>query len=356
MRLRTRGGTPLQQLLPDSKLAITRIILVMNPQSTNIQRIGVYARELASLFPRRSMVTVETSVQPAQFARRLRTALAAPASLADATLIAIGGGDGTVNLVLNTLLGLRPKINLEKTPLLPLWGGNANDLASMLNGLSYRARLISIVARAQLVAIHPFKVTLISPTAPIVSTGPTTTSGAPRSKRTVRYAACYASFGAIAYAADQLAKPHPDHRLLGKSAAGTFADEMIRAWRAILDAPTYDAEQDGQRMKIFEHVFANGSRMAKVDRLPVKLNERAFYRAAGSDNHPLFFMLRLIRGKKVGEVTNKPARFTLKERAWAQFDGEVVVLAENTTITIAHASRPFYALTTKLHPLEDHNN
>jgi hypothetical protein len=335
----------------------SRIVLVINPQSTNIQRIAIRAQELTNLFPDQTIGTVETSLRPAQFARQLRTALGSRADPSDQvglTLIAIGGGDGTVNMVLNVLLGLRPKINLAKTPLLPLWGGNANDLASMLNGrLSGRVKLRSVVEYGQAVAVYPFRVTLTSPAS--VASASTTTKPAssttlvksPR-KITVRYAACYASFGAIAYAADQLAKPHPPRRLLSKSTAGKLVDEMIRAWQAVLDAPTYDAEQDGQRLKIFEHVFANGSRMAKVDRLPVRLNERVFYRATGSDHHPLFFMLRLIRGKKVGEVTDRPARFTLKERAWAQFDGEVVVLPANTTVTIGHAKMPFYALSTKL--------
>lgn len=308
-----------------------RIILVINPQSSNIHRVKKRADELARLFSEQPLTILETTAQASPFVPRLEKALTdEPGSV----LLSVGGGDGTVNLVLNTLMELEPNIDLTAVTMLPLWGGNANDFAYMLNGLASRTSLAQILSRGELVAIYPFKIKI----------------SRPGRESTIHYAACYASFGASAYTADRLANPNKDRRLLGKSTAGKITSEVIRVFRAMIDAPVFDAEQDGQRMKIFEQVFSNGSRMAKIDRLPVKLNEKAFYRAVQSEKHPLYLLVQFLRGKKIGQVTDKSARFTIRERAWAQFDGEVMVLPKNTTISIGLAKTPFYALSTKLNP------
>ena len=307
------------------------IILIINPQSSNIHRVKKRADELARLFPEQAMTILETTVQPSQFAAKLHKTLAA---LAEPVLLAIGGGDGTVNLVLNSLMDLSPDSDTAAIALLPLWGGNANDFAYMLNGPSSRASLGSVVARGQPVAIHPFKIKISRPGRP----------------GTTHYAASYASFGASAYTADRLAQPGKDKRLFGKSTASKITSEVVRVFQAMVDAPLFDAEQDGQRMKIFEQVFANGSRMAKVDRLPVKLNEKAFYRAVQSEKHPLYLLVQFLRGKQIGQVSDKSVRFTIRERAWAQFDGEVMILPANTVVSVGLAKTPFYALSTKLDP------
>ncbi len=248
------------------------------------------------------------------------------------TLLCIGGGDGTVHLVANALLTIMPGVNLHKIILLPLWGGNANDLSCMLNGLPYRVKLKNLFARAQIIPIHP------------LSIKSTESSG-----DTVRYAVCYASFGASAYTADQLTKPAADKRIFGKSIARGILNEFGRVVRAMLAAPGFDMEQDGERVIIFEQLFSNGSRMAKIDRLPVRLTDKAFYYTVRSDNAPtVSYILRLLRGKKLGEIKHTSVRFIVRERAWAQFDGEATTIPENTTITVSHSRRALYALSTKL--------
>lgn len=326
-----------QLIFNSKKLAVgslteyRHVILVINPQSTNIHRIKKRSQELDRLFPGQTITTIETTPRRAQLNTRLKKMLVGQEGT---TLLCIGGGDGTLNSVLNCLMGMAEQIDLTTVLLLPLWGGNANDFAYMVNGVAPRTTLQWILARGQPVAIHPFEIT---------------TTGHSRN-RTVVYAACYASFGASAYAAEQLTNPRKDSHLLVKSTAGKLLAEAMYVIKALLDAPVFTAEQDGHRMQIFEHVFVNGSRMAKLDRLPVKLNEKAFYKAVESEKHPLALVLQFLRGKKIGRVTNKPVKFTTKERAWAQFDGEAVVLPKNTTVTVGHAKTPFYALSTKLDP------
>jgi diacylglycerol kinase family enzyme len=317
--------------LPAEDYKFSQIILAINPQSSNIQRIKARVIELGKLFPATPIETIETSRNSTEFHTRLQKKLTAASGL---KLLCIGGGDGTVNMVINGLLDATPPIDLKNVIVLPLWGGNANDFAYMLNGYSSKIRMRTIFSNGSIVPIYPLKITITNPNAKNISA----------------YAVCYASFGASAYAADQLTKSTEDKQFIGKSAIRTIMREFNYVVRAILDAPGFDADQEGHRIKIFEQVFSNGSRMAKVDRLPVKLTDRSFYRTIRSDKPPtvMFYLLRLIRGKKLGEIREKPVRFTIKERAWAQFDGEVSILSKNTTVKVGQNNRPFYTISTKL--------
>src|SRR6185437_8881055 len=100
----------------------------------------------------------------------------------------IAAGDGTVNLIVDLLLH-DPALTTEQrqTPILPLWGGNANDLANMLNGAATRSKLRRLLQHGHVVSIRPIICTLSTP----------------GGSRQVYAAACYASFGASAYASEE---------------------------------------------------------------------------------------------------------------------------------------------------------
>ncbi len=312
---------------------LSRIIIVVNPQSTNVHRIEKRGNELHKLFPDKTIALVETSFRTAELSAKLKKQFNKKPGI---TLVCIGGGDGTVHAVINALMQLAPAINLAKTPILPLWGGNANDLAYMLNGVPSRSSMRILLGRGKIVPVHPFEI--------ITQCG---------DHKETRYAACYASFGASAYAASELEKPAARReKIQAKSTLSVLVHEINRFVRAILEAPGFAAEQEGQRIKIFDQIFANGSRMGKLDHLPVRLHERKFYWAVKSEKQPTFwfYVLWLLRGERYGVITDKTSSFTTKERAWAQFDGEATSLPRNTTVTIGHAKTPFYAISTKLRP------
>lgn len=315
---------------PLSHYEFSRIVLVVNPQSSNIQRLEPRARELAKLFPDIAVEIVESVADADAFSMKLQKALN---YVGGQTLLGIGGGDGTVHLVANALLSATPRINLKKITILPLWGGNANDLAYMLNGLSSRFKIKQALTRAKLVKVYPLEIKTIDN----------------KGGSFIRYAVCYASFGASAYTAEQLARPLNEKKMLGKYVRNRIVTEVSRAVRAMLDAPGFDVEQDGHRIKIFEQLFSNGSRMAKVDRLPVKLLEREFYYVTRSDKPPTVpYILRMLRATNVGEVKKGAVHFIARERAWAQYDGEAFIIGENTRVTVKHSIRPLYMMSTKL--------
>ncbi len=139
---------------PDAALLrkLSRVIIVVNPQSSNVHRIEKRGQELHKLFPDKTIALVETTAQASELDAKLKKEIMRQPGR---TLICIGGGDGTVNAVVNALMRLSSSVDLSETPILPLWGGNANDFAYMLNGLSSRSTMRSLLGQGRAVAVYP---------------------------------------------------------------------------------------------------------------------------------------------------------------------------------------------------------
>lgn len=249
------------------------------------------------------------------------------------TIVLIGGGDGTVHQVVGATAKLPAPLR-KNIILLPIWGGNANDFAYMLNGLGLRRNLLNIIEEGRVVKIHPLQITLTN-----------------KSVITRDYAICYASFGASAFAADELDKSEIARRgLFSNIPLIVVSRELTRVTTAFLHAPPFKARVNGRRVKIFEQVFTNGSRIAKIDRLPVNLTDKAFYMIVQPSKHPTIIIrvLKLLTGKQVGAVTKKPVSFEVREPVLGQYDGEVIKIPKNTHVTISTSNDYIYALSTKL--------
>jgi diacylglycerol kinase family enzyme len=257
-------------------------------------------------------------------------------SFTKSTLLCIAAGDGTTNQAIETLLTSKkiPSI-ARRVPILPLWGGNANDLAHMLNGPAYRARLQDILKHGNIAAIHPLYCEIMRP-------------GKPQKNR---IAACYASFGVTAFAAHKLNDPAHRKSRLQTIPGGRIVQEFITLLGAFMEAPALSFKDSNNTKIVYELSFYNGSRMAKIERLPAKLTEDMFYINTFENKKLLSIIPRLI------ELTRKSApqrlmrnysSFTVKENSWAQFDGESLKIPSNTKVRIQLFERPFYALSTSL--------
>lgn len=321
-----------EKTLPAGAHTFQRILVVFNPASTNVARSRRRIYELQQLLPQTPLEIIETAKTNAANHDLLYTHRR---KLGPDTLLCIAAGDGTVNRVIETLL-LDTRLNerMRQTVLLPLWGGNANDLAYMLNGLSSHTLLRKLFIRGQRARIYPLAFRVISPS------GHTAT----------HIAACYASFGASAYAANAINtksyRQHWAHRLkLTHSILEiyTVIASMIRSPRVTI------TERDVTE-RVYERAFINGSRIAKMERIPIKLNQKAFYHATVRHKQleELFYILRLLRHRRFGYISNQPIEVILKERCWAQFDGEVEAIPAGSTVHVSIAKQPFVALSTKL--------
>lgn len=310
-----------------------KILIIWNPASTNAKRLKKRTEELQNLFPKPTVITtIETSPKGREANRELL--LNHKGELGPGTLLCIAAGDGTVNLAIETLLAdntLTPK--MRQTLVLPLWGGNANDLAHMLNGYSSRAKLRHLFKRGRIITVNPLRVTLTH-----------------NRKKTIRIAACYASFGATAYAAHRINKPsHRQSRFRGVPIIRVFL-EIYTVIRAFRDVPTFKINENGNTTKIYEYALINGSRIAKLERMPIRLTDNEFLVGKIIRKHPVaaLYILQLLRRRKVGHITSNRQEFTLLQPTWLQLDGEVVELPADTKVEVELNGRPFYALSKRL--------
>lgn len=304
------------------------ILAVTNAHSSNALRVKKKLLQLEKAL-KEPVKTIPTHKDVRVFERTFKKAVG---EAAGPIVVLIGGGDGTVHQVVKTTLQLNIK-DPSNVILLPIWGGNANDFAYMLNGLGLRKNLADIIKNGVPVAIHPLEIEL---------SGKKTTQ--------IDYAICYASFGASAFAAEALDKSGPARKgRFGSNSGMIIVGEIIHVVGAFLHAPLFRAQVNGERVEFFEQVFANGSRIAKMDRLPVNLTDKAFYKIAQPTKNPTMILrlLKALTGKEIGEVTDKPVSFQVKEPVLGQYDGEVVRIPKNTVVKIRLSEKKIYALATK---------
>lgn len=312
----------------------SRIVVLRNPASTHAHKIHKRIELLRALTPEADFLTIDTH-------QGGRSANLTPLTglddlLGPDTLLCIAGGDGTSNLVIEALLeNTKLSARARRTVLFPIWGGNANDLACMLNGNPRHSRVQQIAQHAPITSVHPLRCELTFP------------DGTER----VHLAACYASFGASAFAAKRLAEPHMRSHPLDRVPGGRVLKELATVTRALFDAPLTPIIQNDREVPMYEHIFINGSRFAKVKGTPLKLTAPYFYHAIITHKRPASIMRRLrdLTSKKATEhMRGKHAHFTVDGSVWAQVDGEVFMIPAGTTVDITVNAEPFYALSTLL--------
>lgn len=308
-------------------------IIFYNPASTHAVTVRRRVSEIKELAGERPVTMVETSAD----GRAANATLVAKHAdkLGPETLLCIAAGDGTTNQIIEALLTARIPATARRTPVLPLWGGNANDLAHMLNGPAYRAKLKDILAHGRVVPIHPLQCDL------------TRRGGKPKT----HLAACYASLGVTGFVAKRLTQPAYRQSKLHKIPGGTFVKDTLTVIAALMEAPSFGIKEHGDVRSMYELTFHNGSRMAKIERLPTKLTDEMFFINRFEDKRLLSVIPRLIERTRKSVAQNllrNYASFTTQEESWAQFDGEPVKVPAHTKVQVQLSPRPFYALTTVL--------
>lgn len=307
-----------------------QIIAVYNPTSSNKSRAKARIIEMEELSGKKVEI-IKTDKSQKIFSEKLTKRLN---KISSPTLFLIGGGDGTVHDSLNIILNLKSKSALANIAVLPLWSGNANDFAFMLNGLSFNKKLFTIFSSGKIIDFKPLEIT---------------TENSGKTRRI--YAICYASFGASAFAANQLDLNSSRSRSpFASIPAIAMTKEFMGVFNAYRRAPTYNATVNNEKIKIFEEAFTKGSRIAKINTMPVKLTDNAYYHAHQSAKHPLLSrrFVQVITGQKFGKIVSKQTSFTIKNSTLAQFDGEVVKISKNSKITVKLSGKKIRAVSMKL--------
>lgn len=301
-----------------------RCLLVVNPHGTSYRRSLKLRTSLEKNFVEKVIVTVRLTrnelEKPVELRKELR-------KMDKNSLLAIIGGDGTMNFVISELLKFTPAAPKNAT-VLPLWGGNASDLAHMLNGRR-RNSVRQILRKGKRISVRPIEYAL--------------THG---KKEQTGFAMCYLSFGSVALTARaydrsrfvRLTAKIPIARLLTEVGVGSLALTKARKFKV--------AEHD---RKVYDLIYINGPRIAKLYRAPAKLTRTGFLELRVFHKHPapVIHSLNMLRVWIARPGHSKRASFRLEEPAWMQADGEVSRVEAETAVRIEPARQSVYLLATK---------
>jgi hypothetical protein len=324
----TKRGAAKVKTAPRIKSPFKRFVIFVNPKSSGHYLAQRKIAELVRLFPDTPVTMLETaSGGSAAYARLFHTydSLFGPH-----TLLCIAAGDGSINLVVEALLlDSSLSARLRRTPITPLWGGNGNDLACILNGRPNRSTMRTIFERATVMPIQTMDFRMSYPDGSVHQ----------------RLACVTASFGASAQVARRLNDGTYRQSLLHKVPGGRFLKEGFMAWWTTSVSSTFMSEEaDGSR-KIYEYTFCNGPRMAKWYRMPVRLEDKEFYLNSMRGKAPVITPAMLMfsfRRRSSAHVVRTEATMKLLDPVWAQFDGEPELIPANTKVAVQLSERPLY--------------
>ena len=311
---------------------LERCLIILNPAGTNKSRNETFLKQINSLFPPDQIETIETTRSDYKKYERLSADITA--KLYKNTLICIMGGDGTLGLVINLLLGTTMKKELiDSVAILPLWGGNANDLAYMANGSPNKADISEIIKNGVLIPVHPLEVVITHDT-----------------QIRTRLAISYTSFGASAYTTHHMSRPSYRQRRLYQMSKTRIPIETISVIKNFLKARKFKIETAQNQSQLYDLLLINGSRIAKLNAAPAKLDQRSFYEIRVKHKYPLFLAHfgKRYADRSLKHLHQNERQLTVKQGVWAQLDGEVLWIAPDSTITVKSHKQPFYLLSTKL--------
>lgn len=314
--------------------AFDSIVVLTNPVSKHASvannRIGSLTKKYPGL-----VQVVETHKDPRASQRAILKKLAALCSNNKKPVLAVAGGDGTVNFVIQTIVDAATPPQVRDVPIVPLGTGNANDLAWML--YSNPADITHIFARGEPIHVRPLQCTVRPPKGPAAHF----------------MAANYISFGATAHGAHELNKPEVREHPHRKAWYGDFVPDIL-AIRAALQAPPFHMQANGHKQRIHELLVGNGGRIAKFGKMPVKLGTSEMYVTLVEENWLgksalTISALKLALGILPGTVMQgTPYTFEVLDDVAAQFDGEPTYIAAGSSVTVQPSDRAFRALTTKV--------
>jgi diacylglycerol kinase family enzyme len=309
--------TTTEQNLPGGDLG--RFVVLANPVSANARRIGRQVRELerSATVP---VTVVETSRNPDRTRDTLRKILR------DGDWLGIGAGDGTVNLAVGAV---------NATPVAPLAGGNANDIAHMLHTSLALRQPRHILEQGQIVPVHPLYCRITQPDSETVT----------------KLAAGYISLGASGRAAHEINQSRDN--LLRKVPGLKKAYIGAQVFRGLMLASEFKMHDDTGTHIGFETVFPNGDRMAEHLRWQTDITDPASQEIS-IGTKGLLPIAAAIGRSLVGRLTGPELSlgdersFTIQDEAYLQTDGEAMALAAGTALQIGISAEPFYAVSTKL--------
>lgn len=321
----------------NSKQNFDRVIVLENPTSTNYAHSRKWLGEIKKLISAESIDILRTSADgKTETAAGLRRIAG---KLGPRTLFCIIAGDGTVNFAINFILSdttLSEKA--RSTVILPLWGGNGNDMSTMLNGKAEVSKIKKIIQNGTIVSVHPLYCEMSD-----VKSGPK-----------VRLAGNCIGFGATGMMAKLMnSSEHRGAKLLHMP-GGKILQTAVTTWKGSNHSSRFEIFESGVRAKLYERAYFNGPIVAKYYHLPVELLEDRFYVDSWYTKVPIATPVSVLLStrrrtfRQSEQHFSRKSEFALLQPTWAQFDGEPQKIPSGTHIEIGIYDRPFLALSTVL--------
>lgn len=308
---------------------VRTIVYVYNRKASNFNRADRWVKRITKYLNQ-----PQIDIPSAKAEERLLSTIKEQYTEGHSTVVAVAGGDGTVSMIANILLASEDQDLLKNVYFLPLWGGNANDFGTMLNGLVSQSTPRRLLSQSSIAIIPTIEVTMKNA----------------KESQTI-FACGYASFGASAFAARKLnQKRLSDNRLIKYFPVIFLLRELMAVLTAFSQAPMTRTKFGSNDTELYEHTFINGSRIAKVNRVPISLHEPAFFHATVDRKHPSYFveLLRIITKRTRKQyIKRKAVSFTIKDAIDAQIDGEVYAIEPNTHITVRTSRLKLRCISTK---------
>lgn len=314
-----------------------RALFVVNAKATNARRAKKFWKDVQRYVGSDNCEVIDIS--KLTYVASRQAVIKALKECTSRSIVCVGGGDGTVSMVVGLLSNessLSP--DSRASGLLPMWGGNANDMAVMLNGLPSTANIRKILKSSKHVPVYPLQIDISEPGKNVKT----------------HIAGCYASFGATAEALARMELSAHDRTASGSSKKLTrIVHEFKDIKKIYFNMRPIKLEPDSEKtVELYDRLFVNGSRYAKILRSPIDLHEPRYFVLSSREKKWWYLALRTLRPlamKAGGKISDKSRSFMLKDQTYMQVDGEVFKLKPNTTVKVSIGETPFIVISTKLH-------
>ena len=305
--------------------------VILNQASSGYRASKKQVTELETYFAKETFTVFTITKQDFEDTTRL---IAQLSTLSSRSLLAIAGGDGTVSGIINLLIlnEQLPRAAAQVT-VLPLWGGNANDLAGIANG-NRRENLSHIIEQGVSSAVYPLTINI--------------REDVPNKNENI-IAVCYASFGALAFTAHRLDTSKILKRIR-RFKHLVLPTEIILGTTSLFLSSKFSLQfSNSKPRQLFDLTYLNGPRISKVYRARVALQKKEHLEMSVAYKHPIL----LGHIAKLIVDWAHPKRQSLRDfiifsDTWMQSDGEVREIHAPAEVKIRHSQKPVHILAVNL--------
>ena len=309
-----------------------QLFIIRNPVSTHAARARRHISAIQKLHPSIDLDVFPTVYDPElpadenvannqtfifeAIAQRLKT------TKPNKVWLGVASGDGFLNAVADRFLHDSTPPEVRAVPILPIAGGNGNDVSSMVHGYIGKHRPAWRFHKAFTSSVHPLEIQLARDNAVVHRKG-----------------LGYISIGNMISPAAKAISNDRGHGMLTQKVR-----EKILASREVLAATPFRMTENGEKSEIYERIFANGPRMAKYLHWPVALRESRFLDVAIHDarlTRLIPYSARIMLGQVAGrEVTAQDSvTFQVNSETMLEVDGEAFAVAADTDVTVRRSSQ-----------------